>query len=175
MRVTNQYIWHLIFFLFFLVLVWLGIEVLEEIAYRPVQTVTFADVILIILASFRVIRLVVYDKIMGFFREQFWDVSYVNGDEVVLTKPSRGPRRAVAELISCPWCFGLWAAAVTTFFYFLTPYTFYLVFFLAIAAVATLLQLIANVIGWKAENLKRSTESTYKDPDIRGSSGGTCG
>lgn len=154
MRFTDQYVWNFVFLVFFLVSVWLGIEALESFAYRPLYSVTIADIALITLASFRVIRLVVYDRIMAFFREQFWDVNDIGGGETVLTKPPHGPRRTLADLLSCPWCFGMWAAAMTTFFYFLTPYTFYIVLFLAISAVATLLQLTANLIGWKAEEAK---------------------
>ena len=159
MRFTNNHVWHIIFSLLFLGLLTVYIYALEQYAYRPLYSLSVVDVVLIILATFRMIRLFVYDKITVFFREQFLDANEVGGGEVVFTKPLRGPRRAIAELITCPWCFGVWAAAMTTFFYLLTPYTFYVVLFLAIAAVATFLQILANVVGWKAEQLKKDVES----------------
>jgi len=158
MRVTNQYVWNFILLLFFLFVLWAYMAILEQYAYRPLYSLGLGDVVLITLATFRVIRLFVYDKITAFFREQFWDANEVDGGEIILTKPLRGPRRAIADLLSCPWCFGVWAAAMTTFFYVLTPYTFYITLFLSIAAVATLLQLIANMIGWKAEALKKEVD-----------------
>jgi len=158
MRITNQYIWDVVFIIFFLGILALYMYVLQIYGYRPLYSLTLPDVILITLATFRMIRLFVYDKITAFFREQFWDVNDVGNGEIVFTKPLRGPRRTLAELLSCPWCFGIWAAAMTTFFYLLTPYTFYIVLFLAISAIATFLQICANVVGWKAEQLKKDVE-----------------
>lgn len=158
MRITDQYVWNFVFLIFFLVVVWVELGLLQKYGYRPVYSVTIADTVLITLASFRVIRLVVYDRIFGFFREQFWDVNLVEGGEIVLTKPPRGPRRTIADLLSCPWCFGMWAAAMVTFFYFLTPYTFYVVLFLAISSIASMLQITANLVGWKAEQLKHTIQ-----------------
>jgi len=157
MRVTDQYFWNIIFSAFFLVLVFMGTIILLESAYKPFSDLTATDFVLIALASFRMIRLVTYDKVSAFFREQFWDAKELK-TKVVLTKPERGPRRTMADLLSCPWCFGIWASAMVTFFYLLTPYAYYIVLFLALAGVATLLQLTANLIGWKAEQLKGQVE-----------------
>jgi hypothetical protein len=77
---------------------------------------------------------------------------------MTLVKPARGPRRTLADLLSCPWCFGMWAAGTVAFFYLLTPYAFFVVLMLAIGALGTLLQLLANMIGWKAEQLKYDVE-----------------
>lgn len=159
-RITDQYIWNLIFTLFFLMLVAMGVVILDGEAYKQMEELTLIDFILITLATFRVIRLVVYDKITEFFREQFWDAE-VTKTKVVLTKPSGGPRRTLADLLSCPWCFGVWAAAMIAFFYLLTPYAYFPVLFLALAGVATFLQLTANLIGWKAEELKNKVERGF--------------
>lgn len=153
-RITDQYFWNLIFALFFLTLIVLGAIILEGDTYKSIHDVTLIDMVLISLATFRTIRLFVYDAITKFFREQFWDAKEMKS-KVVLSKPVGGPRRTIADLLSCPWCFGMWAAAMMTFFYFLTPYAFYVVLFFAIAGVATLLQLFANMIGWQAEKGKR--------------------
>jgi len=157
MRITDQYFWNLIFFIFFLVLIFMGVIILDGEAYKEYNKLTTTDFVLISLASFRFIRLVVYDKITAFFREQFWDAKELKS-KVVLVKPPKGPRRTLADLLSCPWCFGMWASAMVTFFYLLTPYAFFPVLFLALAGVATFLQLLSNLIGGKAEQLKRETE-----------------
>jgi len=157
MRITDQYFWNLIFTLFFTTLVVLGVIILEGEAYRSLREATVFDGALITLATWRLIRLVVYDKITAFFREQFYDVGGTK-TKPVLEKPAAGPRRTIADLLSCPWCFGVWAAAMVTFFYFLTPYAYFVVLFLAVAAVATFLQLLANLIGWQSEKLKRDAQ-----------------
>lgn len=154
MRLTDQYLWNIIFSLFFLALVVMGAIILESEAYMDMRALTIFDFVLLTLASFRLIRLFVYDAITKFFREQFWDAEVLK-TKVNLKKPGGGPRRTLADLLSCPWCFGIWAAATVTFFYLLTPYAYFIVLFLAIAGVASLLQIFANYLGWSAEKQKQ--------------------
>ncbi len=157
MRITDQYFWNVVFLLFFLCLAFMATVILEGEGVRTYETLVLLDYILMILASFRLVRLVVYDKMFAFFREQFWNVSEYKG-KVILIKPESGPRRTLADLLSCPWCFGVWATFMVSFFYMLTPYAFYPVLLLALSGVATLLQLFANMIGWRAEVLKLDSE-----------------
>lgn len=157
MRITDQYFWNIVFSVFFLFLVVMGIIILDSEAYKSYASLTTTDFVLIALASFRLIRLVVYDAISAFFREQFWDAKVLK-TKVELIKPAGGPRRTMADLLSCPWCYGIWASAMVAFFYLLTPYAYYPVLFMALAGIATLLQLTANLIGWKAEELKDKVE-----------------
>lgn len=135
----------------------MAIVILETESYKTLETITVIDLTLITLASFRIIRLMVYDKITAFFREQFYDVLEQKG-KVLLVKPAMGPRRTLADLLTCPWCFGVWATATVSFFYLLTPYAFFPVLFLALSALATFFQLLSNLVGWKAEQLKNDVE-----------------
>jgi len=160
-RITDQYFWNVVFGLFFLLLTVMGAIILQTEARIPLTDLTLFDLTLITLASWRLIRLFVYDTMMKWLREQFYDVKKV-GKGYTLEKPTTGPRRTLADLLSCPWCFGVWAAASVTFFYLLTPYTYFFVLFLAIAAVASFLQILTNMIGWQAEKLKRDVEGEYK-------------
>jgi hypothetical protein len=130
----------------------------SRIAYA---SLTLTDFSLIALASFRVTRLFVYDGLTRFFREQFYDAKVVR-NKVTLIKPLTGPRRTLADLISCPWCFGVWATSCVTFFYLLTPLAYIPTLVLALSSVATVFQLFANMIGWKAEQLKRETEDAER-------------
>ncbi len=158
MRITDQYFWNIVFLVFFICLVFMATVILDGEAYKTYADLTLLDYTLITLASFRIIRAVIYDKIFAFFREQFYDASEYKG-QVVLSKPERGPRRTLADLLSCPWCFGVWAAAMVSFFYLLTPYAFYPTLFLALSAVASFLQILSNLIGWKSEQAKLDVES----------------
>jgi hypothetical protein len=158
MRITDQYFWNFVFSLFFLAFLFMGTVILDGEAYKTYESLTFVDFALMVLATFRLTRLFVYDKITAFFREQFSDlVETKTGYELV--KPARGPRRTLADLLSCPWCFGMWAAGTVAFFYLLTPYAFFVVLMLALGALGSLLQILANLIGWKAEQLKMDVES----------------
>ena len=156
-RITDQYFWNVVFGIFFVILVVMGAIILETEARIPYTELTFTDFALITLATWRLIRLFVYDAITKFLREQFYDLKKV-GKGMVLEKPKFGPRRTLADLLSCPWCFGMWAAATVTFFYLLTPYAYYITIFLAISAVASFLQILTNMVGWQAEKLKMEVE-----------------
>lgn len=156
-RITDQYFWNVVFGIFFVLLVVMGAIILETEARIPYTELTFTDFALITLATWRLIRLFVYDPITKFLREQFYDLKKV-GKGMVLEKPKFGPRRTIADLLSCPWCFGMWAAASVTFFYLLTPYAYYITIFLAISAVASFLQILTNMVGWQAEKLKMEVE-----------------
>ena len=157
MRITDQYFWNFVFSLFFIALVVFAAIVLDSVGYKTIEDLEVIDYVLMILASFRLIRLFVYDKITAFFREQFYDAE-VSRKEVRLVKPESGPRRTVLELLICPWCFGIWATALVVFFYMLTPIFWYPILFLALSSVASALQVTMNMIGSKAEELKSNIE-----------------
>jgi hypothetical protein len=98
-RITDQYFWNVIFSVFFVLLVIMGAIILETEARIAYTELTITDFTLITLATWRLIRLFVYDHITKWFREQFWDVKKV-GKGYTLEKPKFGPRRTVADLLS---------------------------------------------------------------------------
>ena len=157
LRVTDQYFWNFVFSAFFILLVVMGAIILDTESRIPYEELKTIDLVLITLASWRLTRLFVYDHISKFIREQFLDVVKV-GRGYRLEKPPSGPRRTIADLFACPWCFGVWAAAFVTFCYLLTSFAVFPVLLLAVAGVATLLQLLSNLVGHQAEKLKRESE-----------------
>jgi hypothetical protein len=158
MRITDQYFWNIVFSVFFLALISAGGVILHNDAYRAYVDLTWIDIFILSFATLRFTRLMVYDAITAFFREQFWDPKEVRG-KVELVKPEAGPRKTLADLMGCPWCFGVWAGATVTFFYLLTPYAYFPVLLLAISGVGSLLQITGNMVGWRAESLKNDVES----------------
>ena len=159
-RITDQYFWNFVFSTFFVVLIVMGVIILDGEAYRSFEELTPFDVIIMTLATWRLIRLFVYDAITKFFREQFWDAKKTKTG-YVLEKPKSGARRTLADLFSCPWCFGAWAGALVVFLYMLTPLAQFPILFLAIAAVATFLQILTNMIGHRAEQLKNQNDRGF--------------
>lgn len=144
MRITEQYFWSIIFSIFFLALIVPAIIIIEsEMAVRSFAEFTIIEYILLTLASWRLMRLVTTDSITKWFREQFWDAKTMKGG-VMLLKPESGPRRILAELFSCHWCFGVWAAAITVFAYMICAWAVYPVTFLAIAGALSLLQILVD-------------------------------
>jgi len=157
MRITDQYFWNFVFGVFFLILIVMGAIILQTESRIPLAELKFTDYALVTLATWRLTRLVVCDTIMKFFREQFYNLEK-DGKGYVLEKPATGPRRTLADLVNCSWCFGMWAAAMVIFFYLITPYAVFPVMLLAISAVGSTLQIFGNLIGHKAEQLKKVNE-----------------
>lgn len=153
-RITDQYLWNVVFILFFLGLLTMGIIILESEATIAYTDLEFFDIALISLASFRLIRLFVYDVMTKFFREQFYDAKVTKAGKVTLYKPLKGPRRTIADLLGCPWCFGVWAAAIIIFFYLLTPMAFFPILILAVSAVATFMQNVSRLVSAKADEVQ---------------------
>jgi hypothetical protein len=149
-RLTDQYFWNIVFTIFFVILVTMGAIILETEARIPLVDFALVDYVLITLATWRLIRLFLDDAVTRFFREQFWDVKKV-GRGHTLEKPKTGPRRTLADLLSCPWCFGVWASAMVIFFYLITPYAVFPVALLALSAVATFLNNFSKLVASKIE------------------------
>lgn len=159
MRLTDQYFWNVVFFLLFVSFVVSGVVIIESVGIHNFHDIPFFDLAIITLATFRLTRLFVYDKIMAFFREQFYNVKVLKGVGMTLERPERGPRRTLADLLSCSWCISIWMAATTLFFYALTEYAWYPILFLAVSGVASVFQVVSNLVGWRAEQLKKDVES----------------
>ena len=104
--------------------------------------VSLGDFILMMLATFRLVRLFTYDNITAFIREWFvdWDPKTFMG--------------SLGTLINCPWCTGFWFALVVVFCYFATPIAWYAILVLALSSAASFTQIVSNAVGWQAEGKK---------------------
>lgn len=156
-RVSDQYIWSFVFSVFFVILVVMGAIILETEARMAWSELGGFDYLIMLLATWRLTRLFVYDNITRFVREQFMDVVKV-GRGYKLETPKTGPRRTLAELFTCPWCTSVWAGAVVVFLYMLTEYAVFPFVLLGLSAVASALQITTNLIGHNAERAKKQNE-----------------
>ena len=153
----DQNIWNFVFSVFFIAVLAAAIWAIREINGSFPTSIPIFDFILLSLAAFRTTRLIVYDKIARWFRELFADTREFseNGIMFVEVKPyGVGIRHTVHDLLQCPWCIGVWSALVVVFFYFVYPWAWFVILFLAVAGVSSLFQVTANLIGWRAESLK---------------------
>lgn len=114
------------------VVVMLSIYALDQVGQTPTEIPTF-DFILLILATFRLIRLFVYDLIADFIRDSF-------------SKRDKGIKKTLYELLHCPWCVGVWAAWGVGFMYFLTPYAWFPILVVAMAGIGSLIQISMTLI-----------------------------
>ena len=68
-----------------------------------------ADIVLIGTATHKLSRLVAKDKVTSFARAPFTEYEEKGGPAEVEERPrGRGMRRAIGELLVCPYCLGLW-------------------------------------------------------------------
>lgn len=158
---NSQDMWNLFFTIFFLFLVYLAGYIIYEVRGSLPTRINLFDFFIIVLATLRLSRLFVNDRIMKFFRDWFFDKNEViaTSGEVMIsrTMPKDGPKRTLAELLDCPWCTGVWFASLVVFFYFISPVSWYVILLLAVSALSTMIQLLSNMIGWRAEYLKMET------------------
>jgi hypothetical protein len=70
------------------------------------------DLLLVGVASHKLSRLIAKDKVTSAFRSPFTEFEDKGGPAEFEEKPrGRGLRRAIGELLVCPWCLGLWVVA----------------------------------------------------------------
>lgn len=155
MKSIIKYAWHIIAAIFYVTIIVCGIIYLAGGGYfnRPVGT---ADVILMSLAVWRLVRLFTYDAITQFMREWWHEASPDSFGGTLHT------------LITCPWCTGLWFGMVVVFAYFYTPYAWPVLLILSISVIGSFLQVLTNLIGWSAEHKKQQCNHSGGTPH-------TCG
>jgi len=142
---NDQARWNAVFSFGFLVLFafffWGLTDGLDRFAW--LYLLSAMDIVLLTLATFRIVRLVTFDKIFTFVRNWFLNKQ---GDGTYV-KPPQGPRRTIAELMECLWCTGLWAALLVSFLYFSSDIGRFFVIILAVAALGSFFQLISQMVG----------------------------
>ena len=82
---------------------------------------TFLELAVLGLASFRLTRLMVFDKITGFIRNAFMneiEEADEKGEKVIYLVPKNGLVRGFfGELLSCYWCTGVWSSIILYLLY----------------------------------------------------------
>lgn len=159
MQGRKQHFWYMVYSIFFLLFAFLLLWSLnEELGSLPTDIPIF-DLVIIVLATFRLTRLFVYDKITFFIRDmlQHGEETYTQEGVTYVRKVERsnGMLRTAYELVTCPWCFSIWAALLVTYAYFVRVELFWFpILIFAISGVAGAVQIIVNMFGWIAENKK---------------------
>lgn len=124
--------WNLVFSVVFLTLVVLLTAFLLGTGKIP-RSLGASDALLLVFATFRIIRLFTYDKITAFLREY-------------LAESSSGCGQTLHSLIICPWCTGAWASLAVVSLFATGEYGYPALLVLAVAGAASLVQITANVI-----------------------------
>jgi hypothetical protein len=112
--------------------------------------ITFLELMVFGLASFRLTRLLVYDKITAFLRDLFIkEIEEIdeNGEKSIYLVPKDGWfREFFGELLSCYWCTGIWSSiALYTLYCLLPSIAVPLLFVLAISGIAAIIESILQI------------------------------
>lgn len=164
----DQNFWNFIFSVFFIVVLVAAVWGMREMRGGFLISVPPFDAVLMAFATFRITRLIVYDKIARWFRELFAQRRVFEKDGatyVEVMEYGSGLRHTIYDLLQCPWCIGIWSALIVVFCYFVFAWAWSVIFFLALAGAGSLLQVVANGIGWRAESLK--LEAKERDRDLQ--------
>jgi hypothetical protein len=153
----DQNYWNFLFSVFFLLVLGGSLWLMQYIRGGFLISVPPFDALLMAFATFRVTRLIVYDKITRWFRELFVQKRSFDRDGktwVEVAPYEHGFLHTAYDLLQCPWCIGFWAALAVVVAYFIFPWAWSIIFFLALAGAGSLIQIAANAIGWRAEIYK---------------------
>ena len=107
-----------------------------------VEKLGFLDLVLLGLASLRLIHLITYDRILDFAR-----VAVMDRDGSGLKAAERGWRRVACELMQCLRCAGLWSALIAVTAYYLGTWGRLGVVILVVAGLGSLLQVLSKAVS----------------------------
>jgi hypothetical protein len=89
-----------------------GLLAARRAGHELPERIDAGDVVLTGVATHKLSRLLAKDKVTSFARAPFTELQEPGGPAELEERPrGSGLRRAVGELVSCPYCLGLWISA----------------------------------------------------------------
>lgn len=151
--IFGEKIWN---FLFTLVFISLTIGTWEYIQYKNFNlgNLRFFDFLLMGLATYRVTRLLLYDKVFDFIREP-----------IIKNKADTGFNKSAGYLLTCPWCVSIWMSGFSFTIYVLFPFGKMIIIMLAVAAIASFFHLVISLVGWVSDERKIIAKTTKQNYD----------
>jgi len=109
-----------------------------------VADISWMTYLMLILASYRLTHLIVFDKITEFIRKPFVKKVKVETNEGITTKEV--PTSMFGYLLKCYWCAGVWSAFILGGSYLLFPrITFVIILILSIAGGQSIIETFVGV------------------------------
>ena len=106
--------------------------------------IEWIDLVILVLASYRLTRLIVFDEITSFIRNPFFSVAYQENEDGELLEniEFKGGRfrNWIGRLLSCYWCVGIWSSLGIVLLYYFFPTFHILLVILAVAGAAAYVQ-----------------------------------
>lgn len=101
------------------------------------------ELVIIALASYRLTRLLVYDKVLNFLR-----------DFITKKEHKSGLLNSTKYFLTCPWCAGVWMTLMIFVLFLIVPYGLFLVYILAISGIASFLHILISLLWFNMEDRK---------------------
>lgn len=141
--------WLIVLDALFIVVYAAAVLILYNLGRIP-HDIRILDLVLIILATARLSDIISTDQVMEWLRRPFVTLAptEIAGHETTTrVGRGRGLRRTIGDLLSCPWCVGVWIAAVLSYLYFMFPTVMWLfILIMAVAEVASLFQTLSTIM-----------------------------
>ncbi len=135
---------------------------------RLPRKIEIADLLLLGTATYKISRLVSKDSVTSVIRAPFTIYRGPSGSsEVKEDVRGTGVRKAVGELLTCPFCVGTWIASVMVYGLVLQPRVTRLV--AAIFSVAA----VSDALQYGFEALRKSTEASDSEDQSQAAGGGS--
>jgi hypothetical protein len=166
-RREDQNLWNFLSSIFFIVVLIVALCIIWRVRGEFPSSLPWLDLVLMVFATLRITRLIVYDKIARWFRELFMEKRHIEKEGVaaIELKPFEGGiRHTIYDLLQCPWCISVWSALAVVFCYFIFPWGWMVILLLAVSGAGSLLQIISNMIGWHAEDRKHEMQRKSPSP-----------
>lgn len=114
--------------------------------------------VMIVLASYRLTHLIVFDKIAEPLRDMFLKKTETEAHEI-----KKVPKSMIGYLLTCYWCTGVWSAILLGLIYILIPsIAKYLIFILSIAGGQAILETFVGVNIKKTEMYNEKIKQSKK-------------
>jgi hypothetical protein len=111
------------------------------------------DIALMAIATYRLTRILVFDKIFKLFRD------------FLKSKEKLYVFYVLREIITCPWCAGVWVALIVAALYFMVPFGDLFIILLTISGIASFLVVSINFIGLSTEEKQQKVKDLKQDSD----------
>ena len=122
------------------------------------KDLSWMSYIMLILASYRLTHLIVFDKITEFIRKPFMKKIEIQNSHG--SKLKSIPKSLFGYLLNCYWCAGIWSATFLGGFYLWHPkYAIILIFILSIAGAQAIIETFVGV------NIKKIDYYAKKEED----------
>ena len=111
--------------------------------------ISWINLAILTLASFRFTRLIMYDEITSFIRAPFLAINTEYDDNMEITHnieiKGSGLRYWIGTLLTCYWCTGIWSSIIAVYLYCYIPFAFPLLLMFAIAGAAAIIETYLDI------------------------------